>query len=440
MSETYVVRTYLPWVREGLVGSTATVDTLGAGVAARAELPLDVWVNDPTRKVADRHATAPLRFYGPSDVTGVDPAQIVRTEPPNLATDVEPNYFALVEFRRPDFPWLFTPAQADEPGQLRPWLVLVVVRRDQAKLASAPGRPLPMLEATRSALPNLGESWAWAHVQVTRGGVAGTTESIDDAIEHVPDRVVSRLVCARRLAERTSYLACVVPAFAGGRQAGLGEDVVEGDLQPAWSPGADATRVRLPVYYHWEFSTGLEGDFETLAQRIERRELAEDVGTLRVDLSAPGWGMPKRPSGDPGAVVELAGALRPAREPAWNDAPFKSRLRTLLDPAAPGPDVTPPIYGQWYSRVTSVPDDASPPAWLRELNLDPRRRIAAGLGALVVRYEQERLMASAWDQLAEHEDDDAEARRTQLAEEVSRALYDKHMDGMTATQLVQVAG
>jgi hypothetical protein len=437
---TYVVRTYLPWVREGLVGSTPTMDTLGAGVPARAELPLDVWVNDPTRKVAERHASAPLRFYGPSDVTGIDPAQIVRTEPLDHATDVEPNYFALVEFRRPDLPWLFTPAQADASGRLRPWLVLVIVRREQAKLTSSPGQPLPVLEVKRSALPDLADSWAWAHVQVTRGAAAGTTESIDHAIEHLPDRVVSRLVCALRLAERTSYFACVVPAFAGGRQAGLGEDVTEGDLQPAWSAGTDATPLRLPVYHHWEFSTGLEGDFETLAQRIEGRELPEDVGTLKVDLTAPGWGMPRRTSSDQAAVTRLAGALRPSAEPSWNDTAFKSRLRTLLDPAAPGPDVTPPIYGQWYSRATAVPDDAGTPAWLRELNLDPRRRIAAGLGALVVQYEQERLMASAWDQLAEHEDDDAQVRRTQLAEEVGRALFDKHVDGMTPTQLVQVAG
>lgn len=37
--------------------------------------------------------------------------------------------------------------------------------------------------------------------------------------------------------------------------------------------------------------------------------------------------------------------------------------------------------------------------WYAEINLDPRHRIAAGLGAEVIRKEQEPLMASAWEQL-----------------------------------------
>jgi hypothetical protein len=83
-----------------------------------------------------------------------------------------------------------------------------------------------------------------------------------------PAHNVSRLVCPRRLAPFRSYYACLVPAFEIGRRAALGQAQVQGEptLAPAWTAGA--SDVELPVYYHWEFSTGPEGDFETLARRL----------------------------------------------------------------------------------------------------------------------------------------------------------------------------
>ena len=41
---------------------------------------------------------------------------MIRTEPRHLATDFEPNYFPAIEFDRPDFPWIFTPATANAEG------------------------------------------------------------------------------------------------------------------------------------------------------------------------------------------------------------------------------------------------------------------------------------------------------------------------------------
>jgi hypothetical protein len=110
-----------------------------------------------------------VRLYGPGDVIGIDPQQVVRTVPRHLATDFEPNYFPAVEFDRPDFPWLFTPGKADAAGQLRPWICLVVVRKQEGvTLRVDPGLPLPVLDITPPAqpeheLPDLSESWAWAH-------------------------------------------------------------------------------------------------------------------------------------------------------------------------------------------------------------------------------------------------------------------------------------
>src|SRR3954451_9888572 len=111
-----------------------------------------------------------------------------------------------VQFARADLPWLFTPAA---PGatktRLRPWLVLVTVRQG-AGARLQPGTPLPVLELADPAaeLPDLTQSWAWAHAQITGLG-AGQRPA--DALLADPDRAGSRLVCARRLDPGTAYLA-----------------------------------------------------------------------------------------------------------------------------------------------------------------------------------------------------------------------------------------
>jgi len=78
---------------------------------------------------------ATVRLYGPGDVTGLDPAQIVRCDPPPGTARFEAGYMPQVQFARADLPWLFTPAA---PGsaktRLRPWLVLVTVRRPDGEV------------------------------------------------------------------------------------------------------------------------------------------------------------------------------------------------------------------------------------------------------------------------------------------------------------------
>ena len=47
-------------------------------------------------------------------------------------------------------------------------------------------------------------------------------------------------------------------------------------------------------------------------------------------------------------------------------------------------------------------------------------------------------MASAWDQLAKHEQDNQRLQRAQLAETVGEALVDKHFKGLQPDQFLQV--
>ncbi|HEU5102577.1 MAG TPA: hypothetical protein VFU22_26315 [Roseiflexaceae bacterium] len=439
------------WMRQGLLAGMT--NPAGASSApGHLVLPMRLRIN------STRDVDVPLQLYGPGDITGLDAREVIRIEPQHLMTDFEPNYFPLIEFDRPDFPWLFTPALPDGDRRLRPWICLVVVLKEQATLTADADRPLPVLECPRRELPDLAEAWAWAHVQIVSDATmpAGPLnhEALKQALKHSPELTLSRLLAPRRLDPNTAYYACLVPTYEVGRKAGLGEPVTPEDEQaisPAWASGAGVAaddRAKLPVYFHWEFSTGLAGDFEALARRLLPQPLPATVGLRPIDLSSPGWGMPDTS----GAVLDLGGALEtPETEPRpWPDearAAYQQDLRDILnapathDLASPEPALlAPPLYGQWYANQQIAPTAGDPPHWFGELNLDPRNRVAAGLGTLVIRYEQEQLMASAWDQLAQQEQDNQRLKQAQLAETVGEALVDKHLKALQPERFLQVTG
>ena len=112
--------------------------------------------------------------------------------------------------------------------RLRPWCVLVVVERtDGVSIVLRPGAVLPVLtidDAGRPAaeLPDLADSWAWAHAQVLEEAGSNPGNDLHVDLDVDPDRNLSRLVCPRLLQPNTRYLAAVVPAFDHGVQRGLG--------------------------------------------------------------------------------------------------------------------------------------------------------------------------------------------------------------------------
>src|SRR5262245_3393563 len=153
---------FLPWVRQGAATAIATADTLGSKQAAVADVSITLNVNNAPLPAV------PVRLRGPADVVGIDVHQVVRTDPRPGTADFEPNCFPSIEFDRADFPWLFTPARANTNAQLRPWLCLVVVRKqDGVQLTSTVDAPLPTLRIAAPAkpfteLPNLKDSFAWS--------------------------------------------------------------------------------------------------------------------------------------------------------------------------------------------------------------------------------------------------------------------------------------
>lgn len=448
---------FLPWVRQGAASGIQTLDSLSENQAAVVSVDVKLRINDDPDDI-----TRPVRLYGPGDITGIDPQQVVRTEPRHLAIDFQPNYFAAIEFDRPDFPWLFTPARADADGRLRPWLCLVVLAKQEGvTLRTDRTLLLPVLEIKPPArpereLPDLSESWAWAHAQVT--GSRREAGSLRASLAGDPALTVSRLLCPRRFDPATEYLACLVPAFELGRKAGLGlpiEPAEEEKLEPAWASGVlSPSQVILPVYFHWEFRTGTGGDFEVLVRLLEPRKMPEEVGKRRMDISQPGFQI--TPPLPPGTILELEGALSvlEAQAAEWTQdtrTPFQDELKKILNApwqALQGeghePLVAPPIYGCWQAARHTVelipePPAAPPyPSWLHELNLDPRHRAVAGLGTQVVQAQQEQLMASAWEQLGEIERINQMRRQAQLARAVNAVFYSKHFSRFPEETLLKV--
>ena len=280
---------FFPWVARGVGAGLGEPDT-GDTLPDRLRVDVGVEVNGAVV------ATTKVQVHGPGDVLGIDPRQIVRTEPTAGTTDFEPNYFAHLELGEAALPWLFTPAAPDlAADQLRPWCVLVVVAV-QDGVTVGPGKVLPVLEISRPAipgreLPDLAESWAWVHAQAV--AAEGTTPQ--QALAGDERLSLARLLCPRRLDPLTSYHACLVPAFDAGVAAGLGEPVsTETSIAPAWRSGDDApAELRLPVYHHWQFATGPVGDFESLVQRLQPRPVPATVGRRAMYLGAAGSGLPE---------------------------------------------------------------------------------------------------------------------------------------------------
>jgi len=389
----------------------------------------------------------PAMLYGPGEVGAIDRRVVIRTTPRTNENDAEPNYFTSVEFDQPDFPWRYTPASADVRGRLRPWIVLAVVKATEIGTEDAPsaGRLPALTVASAAALPRLNQSWAWAHTQIE--GFDPSSESISAVVRDQGRRVRSRLLAPRRLSPNTAYRALLVPAFERGRRAGLGEtldDTVDG-LAPAWAEGA--TSIRLPVYYEWSFQTGAKGDFEFLACKLRPRVVDAALGLADMDVRTPDPALP------PASAAPLAfeGALvSPSKQstpwPPPERSPFVGALANILNQptdnlAATGGEATvaPPLWGRWHAATDRLVDDpTAQPPWFHELNADPRSRVAAGLGAEVVRRNDQQLMAAAWDQVEGVLEANATLRRAQLAREASAKLHQKHFAQFDADTFLMV--
>jgi hypothetical protein len=289
------------------------------------------------------------------------------------------------------------------------------------------------LDDAAAELPDLAQSWAWAHVQVTGTGDPAAILTGDE-----PARTLSRLLCPRRLQPDTPYVAALVPGFAQGVQAGLGQPVDPGPLAPAWD--AATTFAELPVYFSWEFATGPAGDFEELVARLRLERLdASVLAGLPVALTG-------QPAGVPDAgTIRIPGALGNGGDVPPPLAPaVAARLRDLLElpgtaPVHPDLPVALPAYGRWHAGTRAAPALGGT-GWLAQLNLHPAARAVAALGTRLVQDRQEQLMAAAWAQAGQVERANRLLRQGQLAREAGAGLHRRHLAPLPDAVVLAVAG
>jgi hypothetical protein len=446
---------FLPWVRSGAVAGLTT--PFSTDLPCRGTLEVSVQVvgeGDAIPAGPDGNplprTVAKLDVLGPGDVRGIDPRQVIRVFPADGTADAETTCLAHVEFDRPDFPWLFTPA-APAADKLWPWLSLICVEGEPGLVV--PGSPLPTITAPAAELQQLVDPWAWAHAQVLGPAEGEQAPSVADQLGPGWAGVnLSRILCPRRLEAGRPYVACLVPTFAAGVAAGLGRPVDTGaKLTPAWD-GSDPNPT-LPVYYWWSFRTSAAaGDFEYLARRLCPRAAPAALGRRRLDVTQPGRGIDELQPDDPAAIALVEGALQsPAAAEATDTWPpaQHDELRALVnapadlaaeDPEHPPEDlyVAPPLYGRWYAARDRIPA-AADGDWFAELNSDVARRVVAGYGTRVVQALQESLMAAAWDQFGALQRTNEELARAQLAQQVASRLHVRHVKPVTAGRLLQIS-
>jgi len=476
---------FLPWLRSGI----ATEIVAPTGDQSRASIPVTLHVaGEPI--VADApglgvDVVRNVQIYGPGDVVGVDGRAVSRVEPRPWITNVEPNYLAHIEFYDEDFLWRYSPAGAkDAGGRLAPWLALVVLAGDkdgkdgEFTETAVPGRPLPFVTVLDSAvLPPPAQLGAFAHVHVNGElDVPVVSTNMDAALPALqrvldtnPDYACSRLICPRRLAPNTGYHAFLVPAYESGRRAGLGLPPGPGGARAAWGDGDHELPGQLPYYHRWFFSTGSAGDFEYLVRLLDPVHVPATVGLRDMDVhrkAGPGLPGIDTPAAI-GGVLRLGGALEdPDHEtddwdrwdgwevPGGPFHPFQTALAERINLAdnyletGPAeahanlaepeprrdPVITPPLYGRWHARTARLLNerDGTPVQhnrdWVHRVNLDPRFRVAASLGARIVRERQDEFMDAAWAQVGDVVAANARIRAAQLAREVGFALKKKHVD------------
>ena len=449
---------FMPYARRGLARAHANADTASGPLATvpRITVGLSLQAKHDGAVASAVSGNVPLRLYGPADIIGIDQRLIVRTDPKPDVTDFEPNYLAAIDFDPPDFPWLLTPAKADNVARVRPWLVLVVLeRRPETTPALLPGRPLPSIslstQTVTDELPDLAESWLWAHAQAV--SEANDGNALAQQMKAQPARNVSRLVCPRHLKPRTDYVACVVPATDGGCKRGLNQPVVGGVLEPAWSKQAPGA-LELPVYFAWRFSTGPVGDIETLARRLRTPAQYQADAALLAQLKHIGqrdtWVDGDRllfNGAQPGQTVFEGAMVSLGFGPAQANAVYRDKLAAMLNsgaersatgtpPKDEEPTLAPPIYGEHPARRHTVDAAKLETHWLDGLSLQPRYRLAAGWGAEVVRRNQDEFMQAAWEQLGDILAAERAFSLARLARDVLKRIEARHLAKLPADRVL----
>lgn len=436
--------TFLPWVQPALSNSALMQPMqppAGALPSLRPTLELSArLVVNANGQNPQTVASTTAEIYGPGDVLGITQRAILATVPAPNALGFSPLQLAAIDFKEEDLPWRYStrtaPAVAATANTAAiaaaplPWCMLLVLRADEFETLPLTGQPLPSIRVKASAnaathvYPSVDaqQQKLWAHVQVNKSlGIPGrpatgtapagpptlpTGPQIEgflngDLLRH-PDLAYSRVLCPRRLEADTAYQAFLVPALKAGRLAGLGQSFTATDLRASAIPDTPATTdVPFPVYFQWQFSTGKEEDFESLVTQLHPANSATSVATapgLGVQTATRTYVLPM-----PALLVDADAPPPPATATAQALAVAQYLHARLVPGRRVGgrPVVTPPLYGRAYLATPALlpPTVGVDTSWQHTLNLDPRHRALAALGAQVVQDNQEEYVRRAWEQV-----------------------------------------
>ena len=464
--------TFLPWVQPTLLhaannpGTSAPAAPAGQRPSVALGVRLAIGEQSPALETVSTANRAEI--YGPGDVLGLSQRAILGTTPAPGLVGFAAGQLAAIEFKDEDLPWRYSTLQtATTPPEPLPWCMLLVLKEDGTEYARQPlaGEPLPsikVLKASVFASDDPGQQKLWAHVQVNKSlGTPGATalappaaptqpqitKFFNEDLPKSPDLAYARLFCPRRLEAATHYRAFLVPTIEAGRLAGLGLPFAPAQLT---APLARTAGQVLPVYYQWEFTTGSEADFEDLAgalHPVTTETATAAPPTLAVPVGSASYALPM--------PALLVNAAAPAPTPAAAQAEADDLLATgryLYDQLAPAfsgtraangrPLVTPPLYGRAYFVAPGLeaPTTTIAPSWKHQLNLDPRYRALAALGAEVVRANQEDYVRRAWDQVQDILLANEKLRALQYGARTTAGLRDQHLPLNTVTTTTTTTG
>lgn len=308
---------FVPWLRRGLsrhIDATEK-DTLGLtesqNTKSRAQLSVkttfDLTPVSTDRANVEKNETLKISLIGPGDVGGIKKLSVLQVVPADGITNFESNFFPFIEFFEEDMPWRYTPAK-ENLDKLRPWLSILVCKRDEFALATdSDGRTIVRLkvnsnEQFQEILGDPTNIWKNAHVHFIGQKLQNTSgnalnNKVNNLLNSDEDTGFSRLLSSRVLEENTAYTAFLIPSFDTGRLSGLGLSFNDIPAQKSsWAKTLDLQKsnyqnpLDFPVYYSWEFETSI-GSFIELARKLKAIPTDDLPAALRVDVSKMGNGL-----------------------------------------------------------------------------------------------------------------------------------------------------
>jgi hypothetical protein len=452
---------FLPHLRKGLTVFLTTPDG-GSETTSRSSvnIKLDVKGNKSDQEFVDKD----IDLYGPADVVGIDPNSIVRTEPHDGSEDFLSNFLSFIEFYEEDFPWAynpFAPEGVTPNKKLRPWLTLAVLEFDEFDNINTKSTSLGAIKIKNTAysLPNPNQLWAWAHTQVNAvPGISGADNDysvdlskIKSKLSQNPNSGVSRIICPRKLKPGVQYFGFLIPTFEVGRLAGLGEDIGNQDFQEAAWEENQESEIVFPYYYRWSFKTSEGEDFKTLVMKLNPQVAHPSMGKRPMEISNTNYpeldnlfikeedNLVQKTLLLEGVLAQVSEHNEPGLWDSEEAEEYKEVLKDFLhlsETGSPDPIITPEIYGKWHANSSELNPNGS--GWLDVLNLDPRNRVAAGVGAEVVRKNQEFFMDLAWKRLGQLDEVNSVIITTRLCYGIASATEQHHFNTLATEEFIGI--